>query len=136
LKLIFSSHFSAFFEIAFPIAIVLIFSSARQAFEPQTYPEIKYRAFNPFSSRCQFGNIFFGIEDIQKIYFSPNDAFHEKLMKDAIGQKSFTLIGVADENELNVRIRNQSVIEPVAAVQFSIDSSVSLKIFFRDTERK
>lgn len=87
------------------------------------HDEIKYKPFEPYSSRCQTGYIF-SSKEIKKLGYSPYNEFLGKLVDVALENK-FEKYSFENEDALNEWIRNQSANEPVAGIHFDSIESVS-----------
>lgn len=108
---------------AFPILIVVLFTALRNAATVEKHSEIIFEPFESSHDPCQVGYVF-NAQIIRKLGYAPNSQFYTDLIKTALGTK-FKVSGFETEDDLKQWIRNSSVIEPVAAVNFDTSQSVS-----------
>lgn len=107
----------------FPILIVILFTALRNAAKVEKHSEILFEPFESSHDPCQVGYAY-NAQTIRKLGYAPNSQFYSDLIKTSLGTK-FKVSGFETEDELNQWIRNSSVIEPVAAVNFDISETVS-----------
>lgn len=96
---------------------MLIFTYGRDVLDPMTIPQQKYDPFVPFSKNCYYASKF-EQESIEVIGFSPDDEFHSKLMRGIEERFKIAVVGLSNDDELEFWIRNQSISQAVAAIQF------------------
>lgn len=116
--------FTAFFEILFPIAIVLIFTYARDSFKPTSIPSHSFPSFTLNSPNCVYESNW-DRDQIGVIGFSPDDDFHTNLMTGIKEKFKIALVGLKNDDELESWIRNESISNTVVAIQFE-STNVSL----------
>lgn len=111
---------AGFFEVIFPIIIVLIFTFARSNVTSQTYQELTFEKFQPSDySSCYM----LSQKKIARVGISPsNNPALEKLIKSSIGQ-SFTTEFFENAAALGVFLDREN--DTVAGIEFDDNISVS-----------
>lgn len=118
--------FTAIFELLFPILIVVLFTYLRGQLDVEHHPEYHYTPFTPTSDqlKCRVGYMFIN-DEVTKLGYAPNNEFYKNLVDTALENK-FEKFDFANEDDLNLWIRNMSAIQPVFGISFGDDEIVSL----------
>ena len=108
---IFVFLFSVFFELLFPIAVILLSSAIRILIVKDKIEAQASQEFSINPQRCQYQS-----QQITKLVFAPENDFNTNLMKDVVKNFDVDLIVFENGAGLNSWIKNQT--EPIAAVLF------------------
>lgn len=111
---------AGFFEVIFPIVIVLIFTFARGNVTSNTFPELNFEKFQPSDySSCYL----MSQQRIARVGISPsNNPALEELIKSSIGQ-SFTTEYFENATALSFFLDREN--DTVAGIEFDDNISVS-----------
>jgi hypothetical protein len=105
----------------FPVLIAVIFIYCRSLLPTENIEEKKYPSFDISPYSCQFD-----YEQIKKLAFTPPK--YENLVKSAFKQRFKEYYAFNDTDLLREFVKNTSLTEPVAAIEFT--SSVSVYLFY------